>query len=226
MGIIELKAPRPRSTPHASAVWNFPATCVVRLPKVRKRKLGPLDAALGSRRSRRDFKRPMMLQELGDLLWHSYRTRRTARYGEVVWESRPSPSGGGCYPVQLLMLGISSLPDTLAIYNALHHTLGVCDVPTGTLGRSVSEVESCLAIGKGTVFLFLADLGRSRGRYRNPESLAWRDAGALLATIGLVAEAMRLDCCGLGLHGVPSLRKFLRMNESVVAVGGCIVAGR
>lgn len=44
-------------------------------------------------------------------------------------------------------------------------------------------------------------------------SLAWRDSGTLLATLGLVAEGMGLECCGLGLHDIPALRRFLKLNQ-------------
>ena len=77
---------------------------------------------LGDRRSRREFKGPLTLQQLGDVLWHSYRVRRTARMdGGFLWESRPSPSGGGCYPIQVLVLRAAFLPRSLLLYDPNYH---------------------------------------------------------------------------------------------------------
>ena len=97
---------------------------------------------------------------------------------------------------------------------------------TRIIQTSLLEVDGCLESHKGTVIWFVADLARTGARYKNPESLAWRDSGALLATIGLVAEGMRLNCCGLGLHEIPTLRKFLKLQDWTIGVGGCILAAR
>ncbi len=88
------------------------------------------------------------------------------------------------------------------------------------------QVDLCLEIGKGTVFWFVADLARVGAKYRNPESLVWRDSGALLATLGVVAEALSLNFCALGLHEIPSARKLLKLPPHVIGVGGCIIARR
>ena len=228
MEIIELKPPHPWSRQRRAKIWDFRASGVLQLPTIHQRKLGRLEIVLGDRRSRREFKVPLTLQQLGDVLWHSYRVRRTARMdGGFLWESRPSPSGGGCYPIQVLVLRAAFLPRSLLLYDPNYHVFGVRDLAGDRLVmRCVGEVEQCLKAGKGTIFWFVADLGRSGRRYRNPESLAWRDSGALLATIGLVAGGMGLDWCGVGLHEIPSLRKFLKLEDWVIGVGGCIISGR
>jgi SagB-type dehydrogenase family enzyme len=195
---------------------------------VRKRSLGKLEKALETRQSRREFASPLTLQQLGDLLWHAYRVRRSDRVaGNWFWESRPCPSGGGCYPIRVVVLRMASLPKSLLVYFAEHHAFGVRDLPTrALLRRSVAELGRCLEVGRGTILWFVADLGLSGGRYRNPESLAWRDSGALLATIGLVTEGMGLNCCGVGVHDIPVLRRFLGLEEWVIGVGGCVVSSR
>jgi SagB-type dehydrogenase family enzyme len=225
MEIIELKPPRPLAKPRALPVFDFQISGVLPIPKPSRRKWQPLDRVLNTRESRRDFKAPLSLQQLGDLLWHSSRTRRASRVaGNTLWTSKPSPSGGGCHPVQMLVLRAPILKDKLLLYDSDHHVFGVREVPNANLiENSLREVDRCLEIHNGTVIWFVADLARSGARYRNPESLAWRDSGALLATLGLVAEGLGLDCCGLGLHDIPALRRFLKLNQSVIGVGGCII---
>jgi SagB-type dehydrogenase family enzyme len=225
MAIIELNPPHPLAKPRILPVFDFQISGVLPIPKPTRRKWLPLDQVLNTRQSRRDFKSPLTFQQLGDLLWHSSRTRSTARVGgNTLWASKPSPSGGGCHPVQMLVLRAPVLNDKLLLYDSEHHVFGVRELPnTKLIQKCLREVDMCLEIHNGTVIWFVADLARSGARYRNPESLAWRDSGALLATIGLVAEGMELECCGLGLHEIPALRRFLKMNQSVIGVGGCIV---
>ena len=144
--------------------------------------------------------------------------------GNILWVSKPFPSGGGCHAIQMLVLGAPVWNDSLLIYNSEHHVFGIRELPNVKLvQKCFQEVGACLGVGNGTVIWFVADLARSGARYRNPESLAWRDSGALLATLGLVAEGMGLKCCGLGLHDIPPLRRFLNLDQSVIGVGGCIV---
>lgn len=228
MEIISLESPRPRSHARRGANWEFPAAGVVRPGPVLQRKLGRLELILETRQSRRDFRAPLTLQQLGDLLWHSYRVRQMARLeNDLVWESRPAPAGGGCYPIQVLGVRVATLPNSVLAYYPEHHLFGVRDlISDGIFERCVAEVGRCLKTDRGTILWFVADLGRSGKKYHNPESLAWRDSGALLATLGLVAEGMGLNFCGLGLHEIPSLRRFLKLEVWTIGVGGCVISGR
>jgi SagB-type dehydrogenase family enzyme len=225
MVIIDLKPPLPLDKPRNLPFFDFQISGVLPIPKPARRKWPPLDQVLNSRQSRRNFKSPLTLQQLGELLWHSSRSRHTERVrGNTLWISKPSPSGGGCHPIQMLVLRAPVLKDSLLVYNSDHHVFGVRNLPNTKLTQKcLREVDMCLETHNGTIIWFVADLARSRGRYRNPESLAWRDSGSLLATIGLVAEGMGLECCGLGLHDIPSLRRFLKLDHSVIGVGGCVV---
>jgi len=224
MAIIKLKPPYPLAKPRALPVFDFQISGVLPIPKPTRRRWQPLDQVLDTRQSRRDFKAPLTFQQLGDLLWYSSRTRHTARVaGNTLWSSKPSPSGGGCHPIQLLVLQAPVLKNKLLLYDSDHHVFGVREVPN--LKLILQEIDRCLETRNGTVIWFVADLARSAARYRNPESLAWRDSGVLLATIGLVAEGMRLECCGLGLHDILSLKRFLKFNQNVFGVGGCIISG-
>jgi len=126
----------------------------------------------------------------------------------------------------MLVLQAPFFKDKLLIYDSNHHVFGVRELPNAKLiQQCLQEVDRCLETHNGTVIWFVADLARSGAKYRNLESLPRRDSGALLATLGLVAEGMRLEFCGLGLHEIPSLKRFLKFNQSVVGVGGCIVIG-
>lgn len=225
MGIINLAEPWPRYRKQIKARRYFPAEAIVSLPRLKTSNLGSLEKALSNRRSAREFKKPLNLAQLGCLLWFCYRTRRQRlQAGEVVWESRVTPSGGGCYPVDLLMLSTEWDRRALLFYDPNYHSALVSWLPARILDQSIVNVSQCLEVGRGTILWFVADLGRSGRKYRHPESLVWRDSGALLATIGLVCSGMGFKCCGLGIHDVTPLRNFLRLDENLVGVGGCVVS--
>ncbi|POY79700.1 hypothetical protein BKM09_013335 [Pseudomonas amygdali pv. morsprunorum] len=52
-------------------------------------------------------------------------------------------------------------------------------------------------------FLFLAEPGKTLGKYQDGASLIWRDAGALLGVMALTAAAQGLTFCPLGITGEP-----------------------
>jgi len=225
MEIIKLKSPRPWPQPHPASHWDFQVSGILPAQAVQQRRLGALEGLLERRQSRRQFDEPLTVQQLGDLLWHAYRVRRRNRVSENwFWESRPCPSGGGAYPISVVTLQAKSFSEALLIYYARDHAFGVRALSSkAILRRALAEVDRALKVGKGTLLWFVADIGWSGGRYQNPESLAWRDSGALLATVGLVAEGMGLNCCGLGMHEIPSVRRFLGLDMRVIGVGGCVI---
>lgn len=60
-----------------------------------------------------------------------------------------------------------------------------------------------LAGSDATRLLFLAEPGKTLGKYQNGYSLVWRDAGALLGVMSLTATAQGLHFCPLGITGEP-----------------------
>lgn len=78
----------------------------------------------------------------------------------------------------------------------------------------------------GVLLWFVAQFGRTLGRYVDGESLVWRDAGALLATVYLVCEALGLACCAIGPSGDPDMPQIVGAENELRGVGGCIVGSR
>jgi hypothetical protein len=60
-------------------------------------------------------------------------------------------------------------------------------------------------------------------KYQNGESLIWLDAGALLSTIYLVAEASGLACCAVGITGAPWVTQALGGEDRLDALCGCLL---
>ena len=87
------------------------------------------------------------------------------------------------------------------------------------------EVSAVLEPQDGTVLLFVADFALSAAFYESGESLVWRDAGALLATLALTSEALHLNCCPLGFTGESIVQQILSADRFGGA-GGMIVGNQ
>lgn len=142
------------------------------------------------------------------------------------WRHKCTPSAGGCHPIEVLLAGPSDSAWPAHLYDDNAHA--VCGLPlsSGQTGESLRrEIAAVLDPGAGTVLLFAADYRRTSSLYHFADSLLWRDAGALLATVALVAQALNLNCCALGFTG-DILIKGLLDRDAFVGVGGCIVGSR
>jgi SagB-type dehydrogenase family enzyme len=87
-------------------------------------------------------------------------------------------------------------------------------------------VDGIVQLEEATIIWFGAQFGRTLSKYENGDSLVWRDAGALLMTISLVAEFLGLNCCALGITGEPSFSRILESREKVSGVGGLLIGDR
>lgn len=226
MKIIKLKEPIPRPKPKPTQPFGFFYTGFLPLPKGSKLPQRTFTNVLGARHSLRNFDAPLSFNQLITLIWQSARIREK-RFLEngTKWERRIAPSAGGCHPIHIVIIGAPDFPRDVLVYDAEHNGFGIVgSVDASLLRKTIREIDKCLRVQKGTVLCFLADVARTENRYLNPESLIWRDSGALLATVSLVAESMGIRFCGLGIHDTASLRKMLRLPASVIGVGGCIIS--
>lgn len=160
----------------------------------------PLTDVLESRHSIRNYHScPITAQQLGEFL---YRTARVKNLnGE--YSSRPYPSGGGLYELELYLVintcyGISS---GLYYYNPLAHQLE-------QLCERTKDVEALLKDAWGAsgqqdipqvLIVFTARFQRLSWKYEAiAYSLILKHVGVLYQTMYLVATAMNLAPCALG----------------------------
>lgn len=69
------------------------------------------------------------------------------------------------------------------------------------LTRFFSRCQALLPNARGAFAVFVGDLPYISAYYDRPESLIYRDAGALLQTMAFVFTAYRLGFCPMGLLG-------------------------
>ncbi|HHM7088332.1 nitroreductase family protein [Pseudomonas aeruginosa] len=229
MDWIDLKSPSPKPEPeaYASFTWAEGHYRALKAP-IEHGEPSQVRPALGAlqllerRRSRRSFS-PLTPEELAALLWFSARTLATANSNlGFELEHRPSPSAGAIHPIHVLVL----LPGDTEWSRYDGRANALIEVPgsSGTLHGLTAQMESIVPAPEATKTLLVAEPGKTQAKYFNSASLIWRDAGALLATMGIAAEALNLNYCPLGTTGEPWASE-LSSTGDLVGVGAALVGG-
>lgn len=227
MTSIELPEPVPLSDPNVACCFK---------PEIASREFLEIPQCpaeiefwevIKKRQSRRKFEK-LDRECLSKLLWHAAKSRKTIlRSPGVRWQSRPYPSAGGVHSIDILVVERNDNATKCAWYNATSHSLDYPKLASGNQADRLLDVANdVIPVEDGTVFWFVANCTLARSSYANPESLVWRDSGALLATIHLVAEALGFACCALGATGTSCVREALSLGSEFVGVGGCVVGRR
>jgi SagB-type dehydrogenase family enzyme len=88
------------------------------------------------------------------------------------------------------------------------------------------SIDGIINARNATMLWFAAQFDRTLSRYKNGESLVWRDSGALVATIALVAECLHLSSCAIGITGEPFISQSLASKGALIGVGGLLIGQR
>lgn len=177
---------------------------------------------LDHRRTRRAF-RPMTEDQLGQLLWRCARTQSIAEsdYGFDL-EQRPTPSAGAMHPIHILVH--VSCASNWQRYDSRRH--GLFEIPGSvqTFAELEEQCNNTLPSEQATRLLLVAEPGKTYAKYHNGESLIWRDAGALLAIMCVIAEVLDYSFCPLGITGEPWASQ-LAPAGVLTGVGVALVGG-
>ena len=162
------------------------------------------------------------LDDVSSVLAHSCRPRcATNSSARRMWESRPSPSAGGTHSIDLLLLNLSQFPDAVWQYDPWSHGIGEISLFGPTHARRLIKIAlDVFDQPEAVVVWFVGQPHILSAFYENPESLLWRDAGALLSTLYLVIGALGLKCRALGPSGSPVVEDVL--GPSLVGLGGLL----
>ena len=175
---------------------------------------GDLAELLDARRSRRAWANmPIGFQAFSDLLWMSARNRPSGRQYSV---SRPYPSGGAAYSLELYPILADDAVETLAsgVYRYLPeaHALEVvspfgpeCDRILVAAGHTAATTPPPVSI------VITSRYARQSEQYgRLAYTLVLKEVGCLFQTLYLVAESLGLAACALGLG--PPAGLFARLS--------------
>lgn len=214
--------PRPKPSPYEPFVWPVGSRWQLAPRSV------PLEVDLVSlierRQSRRQFKQPLDYATLGEFLWLTCRNRssRPSPFGPDQ-ESRVHPSGGAMHPIHVL---ISEECGPWTRYDPSEHVLSELVGSRGSAAVCREVASRLLELGHGTLLGFVAEPGKTAAKYENHETIVWRDAGVVLGFMSLVAEALDLAFCPLGITGAPYLTDYLAHASALNGVGLAVLSAK
>jgi SagB-type dehydrogenase family enzyme len=166
----------------------------------------PLTAAIEGRRSRRAFgEPPLSLRQLGELLFRSARQRKVfvGDHGQEVG-SRPYPGAGAIFELEIYV-SVDSCRDLapgLYHYGPSEHRLWRLGSRPEAVTALLRDAAACAAMPAGAPQVLLTIAARFARVFWKYEALGYalilKDAGVLIQTMCLVAEAMGLGACALG----------------------------
>jgi SagB-type dehydrogenase family enzyme len=221
--LAEAREAQPRTTAIPMPAPPFPEGIEIALAIHARELTMPFQSVLSSRRSRRTLE-SLTLQDLATLLCATGRIIEWAEAGDGFQKtSRPVPSAGGRHPCELLV-AISDARDIapgLWLFHPLRCTLIQLPVPP-TLESAMQAVSTATLCSPAPTTVFVVgDMTRTLSRYPAGTTLAWRDAGAVLATLHLAATAASLNSCIVGTSGV-----LIYDQATTKADLGALVVGR
>lgn len=198
---IDLGDPHPKQSVNRydPIVWDVGES--LQLPECSEELIWPFNEVLNQRFSKRDFDY-LDIKRLGSFLWNACRTRGIA-VSELGFdlEHRSSPSAGAIHPIHIII----KRPEDSRWWLYQPQTHSILEIKQADWKLAPLYKHSLTVLGgdNATRILFLAEPGKTLGKYQNGCSLIWRDAGALLGVMALTATAQGLNFCPLGITGEP-----------------------
>lgn len=197
-------APQPtvKSNPWASVAFPLPRPDPTAIAATDP----PFTMVLETRRSirKQNFLLPISMPQLAEFLFRTSRIRY--RYPTSLGEftSRPYPSGGASYELELYITVnlCAGLERGFYYYDAEAHTLGLIQKPDAEMEALLDEAwVSAAFLCRPQVLITIASrFHRVSWKYSGMAYAAQlKNVGVLYQTFYLVATAMNLAACGLGL---------------------------
>ncbi len=199
-GTFDPPPARPRSYPGRVVPLYRPDPAVLRTTDP------TLTAALEERESIRDQDEdsPITAEQLGELLYRTCRTRLVRTTDGFEYMSRPYPSGGSAYELEVypLIRLAAGVEPGLYHYDSHEHALvGVRSLSHPAVRRLLRVAGHSTVVWRPPQVLLLltARVGRVMWKYEAMAyALVLKHVGVLYQTVNLAATAMGLAGCGLG----------------------------
>ena len=175
-----------------------------------------------SRRSRRALARASLRDELG---WLGYATTAQfeAEHQGLPRSLRPALAAGALHAVTPILVSGSGYSRAWRCRPESGEVDALMIVDALAIRRLRDEATDLLPDCRGCdLVVLVADDDLLAAAYETWQSLAWRDAGALLQTLALAAAALGLGFCPLGMLGGAALealaapRRFRALGAAVI----------
>lgn len=211
--------PREFASPYEPVQWAQGG--VLELEPPSSLPIADLHSLLRNRRTQRSFG-TLTTTQLANLLGLACQTRatRASPYG-FHQELRMHPSAGAIHPIHVLCQ--RELDGAWERYDPVRHVL--VEVP-GTEHLAVGAracVSEMVNSGAAALMALVAEPGKTHAKYAASESLVSRDGGVVLGYLSIVAEALGLNFCPLGVTGdafvAPTATSGLLQGAGLLLVG-------
>jgi SagB-type dehydrogenase family enzyme len=201
--------------------------------------ISPVATLLRQRHSTRDFddQQPITLAELSRFLDGCARIQSKWKSDpgdggpEVEYATRPYPSGGGAYELELYLAvaNCDGLARGFYHYDADRHAL----VPIGARAQEFEALLAGAEFAMGApapaqiLITITARFGRVSWKYSSVAySLILKDVGVLLQTLYLMATDMGLGGCAIGTNNIDLFAKMTGIEFHVEGPVGLFALGR
>lgn len=226
MTFINLGNPSVRNRESPYEEFTYPTGETLDLPRRARNIRTPVSDVLETRRTHRTFGK-VSIRDLSSFFWWSAHTREAQRLPSGhIWEHRPAPSAGGRHVIDLMVIRDEQEGRSIYLYEPMTHRLVRLRVTKRIVSEFTREIQSVLDPMQGTVVVFVAQPKRISSKYRRGDSLIWRDAGVIVGFQAVVAEALNLSYCPLGITGDQFVQQAFPQSGALFGVGVSVVGAR
>lgn len=221
---IKLKSAFRRSLERKPSEYRYKSRSIIYLKKPEMIHQCDFFHVLESRKSRRDGDL-ISEDDIAHLLYYCARVKHTEiEDSGFLWQHRPVPSAGGRHPIDIILFNYRGDDSNIYLYEPFSHSLACLeDINNASLNRFIALVNDVLKVGNATILWFVGQFDRTMSKYLDSECLVWLDAGILMGTVYLVAEALSLKCCAVGITGDPWITEALKGDGLIDGLTGCLV---
>lgn len=215
--------PVPHAAPAAFDPLDWPVRRTLAVFPAARPMPVPLPQAMLVRRSVREMMPAPLRSVLSLVGWVT--VARAIRLDDPLGRTRRlTPSAGALHPVDVVVVaGGRRLPVLLRVDPVTARVDVLSERRTGRAARLLVRLPVLLPRARGTLLVLLADRARTAAAYRRPDSLFWRDAGALLSSLQIAAGSLGLVACPTGLLGHEVADALFPGSGRVVPVGTLLV---
>lgn len=218
-----MKDPIPKNQPDKFEPFIYPIKDKCKLERTIVKNDKEFLDVIFSRRSSSKFSR-ISLDQLSHLLHLSTKIQslQVDETGYII-TNRTTPSAGARHPVDLLVSIDNPHGNRfLSYYNPIDHSLNELSLQKKELQDFFNEISKNLSINNACIIWFSIQVAKTGSKYENPESLYWKDTGALLYCIQLIATYLGLKSCPLGTLANSSFKNLFK-TEFLHSGGGVLV---
>ncbi|NOI20625.1 SagB/ThcOx family dehydrogenase [Vibrio coralliilyticus] len=178
--------------------FTLDSTIEIKLPSPIK--LGSEFISTLEERSSKRYFSPPNIEDIGGLLFYTCRVKSADinDYGEQVFYTNVGSPGA----LNAISILVCACDGSWFAYDPVRHSLKQLEA-SASCQKLYERCHGILSTrGTASLIWCVADMTLLKSKYENPETLALRHSGGISATLALVAQALGLSFCQLGICGV------------------------